>query len=181
MNKQLYDDSLRDEHQLNEYIQQSIRHWRVGVVLCSYKKLTKTEMQALVCKWACKVDDKFGCVKRGKSYDISQRVEKVLMLEHAEKMRGWHVNAVLNTPIDVSDEDFETELKRLWFEVIANSWQASMLSADIELFWSATNITGFRHYAFKKRTQLANERYELDTANDAIITSTLTIHKSGPA
>jgi len=31
------------------------------------------------------------------------------------------------------------------------------------------------------RTKLANERFELDTANDAIITSTLAIHKSSEA
>lgn len=181
MTRHLYDNSIRDEQLLNSYIQQLIRHWRVGVVLCSYKKLTKPELEKLARKWACKVDDKFGCVKRGKSYDISQRVEKVLMLEYAEEKRGWHVNAVLNTPIDVSDEDFETELKKLWFDLIVNSWQAKILATDTKLFWSATNIKGFRHYAFKKRTQLANERFELDTANDAIITSTLTIHKSGNA
>lgn len=169
-------NNYHDEQQLNDYIQQSIRHWRVGVVLCSYKKLSKSEMQKLACKWAGKIDDEFGCVKRGKKHDISQRIEKVLMLEYAEDKRGWHVNAVLNKPTGVSDLDFEAELRNIWFGVIANSWQADMLKADIKLFWSATDIDGFRHYAFKKRTQLANERFEIDTANDAIITSALTIH-----
>ena len=176
-----YNNKYHDEQQFNDYIQQSIRHWRIGVVLCSYKKLPKSEMQALACKWAGKIDDQFGSVKRGKKYNISQRIEKVLMLEYAENKRGWHVNAVLNKPTGVSDQDFEAELKKLWFNVIANSWQADMLSADIKLFWSATDIDGFRHYAFKKRTLLSNERIEIDTANDAIITSTLTIHQSGLA
>lgn len=175
-----YNDNYRDEQLFNDYIQQSISHWQVGVVLCSYKKLSKTEMQTLACKWANKIDDQFGCVKRGKSYDISQRVEKVLMLEYAEDKRGWHVNAVLNKPTDVSGQDFEDALRDIWFNAIAHSWQADMLQADIKLYWSETDIDGFRHYAFKKRTQLAMSRPEIGTANDAIITSTLTIHKSGP-
>ncbi|NQV70772.1 MAG: hypothetical protein HQ498_12170, partial [Pseudohongiella sp.] len=157
MTKNFLSSQYRDEQQLNEYIQQSIRNWRVGVVLCSYKKLSKPEMQALACKWAGKIDDRYGCVKRGKKYNISQRIEKVLMLEYTENKRGWHVNAVLNKPTGVSDQDFEDALRDIWFNVIAHSWQADMLQADIKLFWSATDIDGFRHYAFKKRTQLANE------------------------
>ena len=171
-------NDLKDEQLLNTYIQKAIRHWQTGVVLCSYKKLSKSEMQKLACKWAGKVDDEYGSVKRGKRYEISQRVEKVLMLEYADAKRGWHVNVVLNTPEGTSDQDFVAELKKIWFDVVLNSWQSDLLSTDIKLFWAETDIDGFRYYAFKKRTQLASERAEIDSANDAIITSTLTIHKS---
>lgn len=163
---------------MNDWLHKVTADWEIGAVLCSFRKADKSEMQKLATKWAHEVDNKFGSVKRGKNHNISQHIEKVQMLEFGTHKRGWHVNCLLNKPTDVGTESFIGALKAIWLDVLVNSWQADLLSEDNELFWCEEIEDGFRKYALKERGKMASTLASVDTANDVIIDSTLTIHQS---
>jgi len=177
-----HNNSYQSEQLWNNWLQQAVASWEVGVVLCSYKKLSKDDMQKLACIWANEVDNYFGNVMRGKKYCIEQRIEKVQMLEYANDKRGWHVNALINKPEHIDADLFRTKLGEIWHKLNARKWQIAMLNKlnSTDLFWCEDVQAGFKRYALKQRTKTASEHAEIDTAEDTIITRTLTIHGQQP-
>lgn len=177
-----HNNNYQSEQLWNTWLQEATTDWGVGVVLCSYRRLSKDDMQKLACVWANKVDSYFGNVKRGNKYSIEQRIEKVQMLEYGEDKRGWHVNVLLNKPEHIDAEEFRTKLSKIWCELNGNRWQIGMLAefSGTDLFWCEDVQTGFKKYALKQRTKTASEHAEIDTAQDTIITQTLTIHGNKP-
>lgn len=174
-----------EEEQLwnEEFLLPAVEGWQVGAVLCTYERLEFYQAKHLAQMWALRVDKVFGNVKRGKSYDISQRIEKVLMMEFAEDKRGWHINAIINKPESVNTNEFCKKLRTLWIEILNKQGPFEVTRDETmdRLAWVDGKVeAGWKIYAIKERTKTAKERHEVDTSNDLLVKSALTIHKSMP-
>lgn len=174
-----------DEEKLwnEEWIFPTIRSWKTGIVLCSNQRLEEEVMRKLARVFANKVDKAFGSVKKGKAYDISQRIEKIQMLEYGDRSRGWHVNVLLSKPAHIKEFDFIFGMGKIWRETLPFDCQPKTSSRSSEIYWAEDLRGKFYRYAVKQRSRQAenykdNRVFGLSKSpNDFIVTETLTFHE----
>lgn len=181
-NTDYFEEKLWNEH----YLYPATELWNTSVVLCCYTRTDFDPVKKLARIFANKVDKQFGSVKKGKTYDISQRIEKLQMLEFGEKRRGWHINVFLNCPKNIDQLEFFDCMHDIWLNTILEPWQIERIGRDSDLFWAGQTAGGFHKYGIKKRAEQASiPRPDqiiglTKSANDLLVQETLTIHESNP-
>ena len=183
--KTQYQSDLAEEQLWNEeYLFPVTDNWDTAVVLCFYDWTDFDPAKKLARVFANRIDLQFGSVKKGRAYSISQRIEKLQMLEFGEDRRGWHINVFLNCPKTIDQHELMEGMRDIWLNTILHPWQAKSIGKDTDLFWAEPSKGGFQKYCVKKRAEQASiPRSDLivgqtKTANDLLVTETLTIHES---
>ncbi len=195
-------DKLSEEHLWNdEYLNPAMNTWDIGVVLCLYKPEPLDVVRRLVSLWGNKIDKYFGNVKRGRKYNLNQRIEKIPSLDYGENKRGWHANVVLRKPIHVSAEEFMQKLLTLWLETLSIRYNRifppnitkfesdrkvvvdgevveDSKAIELKLAWSEIIDDGFKIYATRKRSITADLMPGVASPNDLIVHEALVIHST---
>jgi hypothetical protein len=176
--KQFNVDDCKEEILWNKsFLLQTTKHWNTAVVLCSYKRLEYWEVKELAKIFANKLDHHFGQVKKGNAYNVSQRLEKLQMLEYGEEVRGWHVNALINRPSHIDEDAFFDEIRSIWIKLQKRSSGKRHFNKKIKLVWCEKAKEYFHRYSVKQRAKTIRMTPHADTVNDLIVTSTFTIHE----
>ncbi len=185
----------------DEYLKPAMKTWNIGVVLCLYKPESPDVVRRLVSLWGNKIDKYFGNVKRGKKYNLNQRIGKIPSLDYGEDRRGWHANVVLKKPNHVSNETFIHKLLALWLETLSVRYSRSFSLnltqfkldrkvvvygqvvedsevIEIKLAWSEVIGDGFKIYATRKRSLTAELMPGVASPNDLIVHEALVIHST---
>jgi hypothetical protein len=184
LNNQFKSDLIEEKLWNEQYLFPVTKKWNTSVVLCCYERTQFDPLKKLARLFANKVDHQFGCLKKGKARHISQRIEKLQMLEYGEDKRGWHFNTFLNCPKHIDQFEFMGGMREIWLNIILKPWQVRCAREYSDLFWAEEAIDGFYKYCVKKRAEQASiPRFNqiigiTKTPNDLIPTETLTIHES---
>jgi hypothetical protein len=184
LNNQFKSDLIEEKLWNEQYLFPVTKKWNTSVVLCCYERTEFDPLKKLARIFANKVDNQFSCLKKGKAYNISQRIEKLQMLEYGEDKRGWHFNTFLNCPKHIDQLEFIDGMRDIWLNTILNPWQVKCIGEDTDLFWAEEAIGGFYKYCVKKRAEQASiQRPDkviglTKSPNDLLVTQTLTIHES---